>query len=205
MRRKTKTKKKISTKDWIRFWISFMKEEGGIFLITALMAAFCVASIAVPFLPHVLKEEPPTPYDELYETTVQGSSVIYVPLGSGRGYYSFTAETGEEFTIQAKYFREYLQDHSIETLEKKLEKLLVSGKEVNIKYDIDGRKIARELRVGDVEVVTYQSEPDEDISGVVLFILCIPLGLLFFGLSVLAVRDCRKTIRDELSHFRARY
>lgn len=204
-----KIKKKISKKDWIRFWISFIREYGIIFLLTPIMVVVCIASVVVPFIPCFVEEKKPTPYDELYGATGIGSSVIDIDYSAGAtGLYQLTMKTGEKFVIQSKYFRDYLHDHSKETLEKKLEELLTSGTEINLKYEIGGfgdRKFVRELRVGDVEVVTYQSEPDAGVPRIALFILCILVFLLSFVLSILSVWGCQDIVRNELSKLKAKY
>ena len=206
-----KTEDKISKSEWVRLWIIVLKKHGICFFLTFLSIAICIASAVAPFIVLFVKEQKPTPYDELYEATGIGSSVTSISSYRGStSLYQLTMEDGEEFFIQYRYFRDYLHDHSERTLEKRLKKLLLSEAEIHVKYDIvkfTSRKFVRELYVGDTEVVAYQSksgDPPRFVLFMISLVAAIPLFLLFFVISMLTVGDCKDMVRDELRALRAR-
>lgn len=193
----------MSMKEKLRFFLLLIKEKGFLFLLAAVMIIMSACSFAAPFLICILPEKEPTPYDELHEATVQVSSVgYYSNYRNITSHFSIVTKDEERFTIQNKYFkylRDYLQESSTRELEKKLEELLTSQETVTIKYEISERffietKFIRELCIGDIEVVPYQSEPDEDISILWVFIACSFAFLLSLLLSIALVKCCREMI-----------
>lgn len=124
-------------------------------------------------------------------------------------YYELILESGEEFRISEAYFRDYFHEHSRRELEKELERQLISGEELKIKYEENRiwrfhiNNLVKEIRVGDVEVVTFGAAVDSD-GEFWSSIVCAVCGILIAFVGCCLFVFYRYMVKDGVSQIQKR-
>lgn len=185
------------------------KEYRGMLIASMILIAFGLFLLIAPY---VIEEKTPTPYEELEEIAGVGASLDRKRSASrstNSFYYELILESGEEFRISEAYFRDYFHEHSRRELEKELERQLISGEELKIKYEENRiwrfhiNNLVKEIRVGDVEVVTFGAAVDSD-GEFWSSIVCAVCGILIAFVGCCLFVFYRYMVKDGVSQIQKR-